>query len=205
MKVVAEKEKKILPYNFKRPDRISKNQLRSLHFIHDRFARNFSTSLSAYLRTVVEVSLEETKQLLYADFIAKTKDPTCFAALSLRPLDGSAAVELEPEIVFPVLERLLGGIGRPGQYNRPLTEIEQNIIQAVLKLLVDNLKESWRPMFAIEFAASAVEVHPHLVQQRSLIQRHRPCFNISGRLTQILLYPAVVAPHQLLTGQQTSD
>jgi flagellar motor switch protein FliM len=71
---------------------------------------------------------------------------------------------LEPEIVFPVLERLLGGIGRPGQYNRPLTEIEQSIIQAVLKLLVDNLKESWRPMFAIEFAASAVEVHPHLVQ-----------------------------------------
>src|SRR5262249_16252568 len=159
MKIVGEKERKILPYNFKRPDRISKNQLRSLHFIHDRFARNFSSSLSAYLRTVVEVILEETKQVLYADFLARIKDPTCFAALSIRPLDGCAAVEFEPDIIFPILERLLGGIGRPGQYTRPLTEIEQIIVQAVLKILVDNLKESWRPMFAIEFSASNVEVH----------------------------------------------
>lgn len=164
MKIVADSDKKVLPYNFKRPDRISKNQLRSLHFIHDRFARNFSSSVSAYLRTVVEVTLEETTQMVYSDFLSRTKDPTCFAALSLKPLDGSAAVEFEPEIIFPILERLLGGVGRPTAYSRPLTEIEQSIIKALFKLLVDNLKESWRPIYAIEFNALGVEVHPHLVQ-----------------------------------------
>src|SRR5438477_198501 len=56
-------EKKILKYNFKRPDRISKNQIRSLHFVHDRFARNFSSSISAYLRTVVEITLENIAQI----------------------------------------------------------------------------------------------------------------------------------------------
>src|SRR5437870_13597363 len=101
-------EKKILKYNFKRPDRISKNQLRSLHFIHDRFARNFSSSISAYLRTVVEFTLEETTQIVYSEFLGKAKDPTCYAAISLRPLDGSAAVEFEPEIIYPMIERLLG-------------------------------------------------------------------------------------------------
>src|SRR6185295_8672387 len=96
---VADKEKKVLPYNFKRPDRISKNQLRSLHFIHERFARNFSSSVSAYLRTVVEITLEDTSQITYAEFLGRAKDPTCYSAVSMKPLDGSCAVELEPEIV----------------------------------------------------------------------------------------------------------
>jgi flagellar motor switch protein FliM len=161
---LADKEKKILPYNFKRPDRISKNQLRSLHFIHDRFARNFSSSVSAYLRTVVEVSLEATSQISYAEFLSRASDPTCYSAVSLRPLDGSAAIELEPGIIFPMIDRLLGGVGLPMEQVRPMTEIEQSIVQTILRLLVDNLKESWRPVYAIDFALGSTETHPHLVQ-----------------------------------------
>ena len=82
-------EKKILKYNFKRPDRISKNQIRSLHFVHDRVARNFSSSVSAYMRTVVEISLENIAQISYAEFLNTVSDPTCYAAISLKPLDGS--------------------------------------------------------------------------------------------------------------------
>jgi flagellar motor switch protein FliM len=82
----------------------------------------------------------------------------------LPPHDGSAAVEFEPEIIFPMIERLLAGVGRPAQYTRALTEIESSIVQALFKLLVDNLRESWRPIYAIEFNAMNVEVHPHLVQ-----------------------------------------
>src|SRR5437016_8678182 len=90
-------ERKILKYNFKRPDRISKNQIRSLHFVHDRFARNFSSSISAYLRTVVEITLENIAQVSYLEFLNNTvSDPTCYAAVSLRPLDGMAAIEISP-------------------------------------------------------------------------------------------------------------
>jgi flagellar motor switch protein FliM len=157
-------DKTILRYNFKRPDRISKNQIRSLHFIHDRFARNVSSSISAYLRTVVEVSLGEIAQTSYAEFLNSVSDPTCYAAISLKPLDGLAALELGPSLVFPMIDRMLGGIGRPISNPRPMTEIEQKIIQGVLKLLVDNLCESWRPVYSIEFAVAATETNPHMVQ-----------------------------------------
>src|SRR6266571_4709275 len=163
MKLVSDKEKKILPYNFKRPDRISKSHLRALHFIHDRFARNLSSSISAYLRTVVEVTLDGTSQMSYADFVARAKDPTCYGAVSLKPLDGSAALEVEPEIVFPMIDRLLGGAGRPAQNVRPMTEIEQRVVQTMLNLVVDNLKESWRPVYAIDFSLTSTEPHPDFV------------------------------------------
>jgi len=157
-------EKKIQKYNFKRPDRVSKNQIRSLHFVHDRFARNLSSSVSAYLRTVVEVVLESISQVSYAEFMSGVSDPTCYTAISLKPLDGSAAIDLSPNMVFPIIDRLLGGAGRPISTVRPMTEIEQSIIQNVLKLMVDNLKESWRPVYTIEFTATTTETHPHMVQ-----------------------------------------
>src|SRR5437016_2124842 len=132
-------EKKIQPYNFKRPDRISKSQMRSLNFIHDRFARNLSSSVSAYLRTVVEVSLEDIAQVAYGDFLSGMSEPTCYAAVSVKPLDGLAALEIGPNVVFPIIDRLLGGAGRPMTTARPMTEIEKKIIQGVLKLILDNL------------------------------------------------------------------
>lgn len=157
-------EKKIQTYNFKRPDRISKNQIRSLHFVHDRFARNASSSISAYLRMVVEISLDAIEQVTYADFLANAADPTCYSSISLKPLDGQAALELRPECVFPMIDRLLGGSGEQIANVRPMTEIEQRIIQAILKILVDNLKESWRPVYSIDFATTSLETHPHMVQ-----------------------------------------
>ena len=157
-------EKKVTKYNFKRPDRISKNQIRSLHFVHDRFARNFSSSLSAFLRTVVEVTLENIGQISYSEFMNTVSDPTCYVAISLKPLDGLAALEIAPALVFPMMDRLLGGAGRPITNIRPMTEIEQSIIQSILKLLVDNLKESWRQVYAIEFAVTTTETHPHMIQ-----------------------------------------
>ncbi|HYR42261.1 MAG TPA: flagellar motor switch protein FliM [Terriglobia bacterium] len=160
-------EKKILKYNFKRPDRISKNQIRSLHFVHDRFVRNFSSSASAYMRTVVEISLENIAQISYAEFLNTVSDPTCYSAISMKPLDGLGAIEISPSLVFPMIDRLLGGAGRPIANPRPMTEIEQSIMQNVLKLLVDNLKESWRPVYAIDFALGATETHPHMLQVTS--------------------------------------
>jgi flagellar motor switch protein FliM len=160
-------EKKILKYNFKRPDRISKNQIRSLHFVHDRFARNFSSSISAYMRTVVEITLENIGQISYSEFLNTVSDPTCYAAISLKPLDGMAAIEISPSLAFPMIDRLLGGSGQQLPKPRAMTEIEQSIMQSVLKLLVDNLKESWRQVYAIEFALTATETHPHMVQVTS--------------------------------------
>src|SRR5678816_4122364 len=130
-------EKKVQSYNFRRPDRISTNQIRSLHFVHDRFARNASSSISAYLRTVVEITLDSIEQVTYTEFLSNTADPTCYSSFSLRPLDGLAALEIRPESVFPMIDRMLGGAGEGIPTVRPMTEIEQRIIRAILKLLID--------------------------------------------------------------------
>src|SRR5262245_30907530 len=156
-------ERKVQPYNFKRPDRVSKNQIRSLHFIHDRFARNVSSSISAYLRTVVEVSLQDIAQVSYAEFLNTLSVPTCYTGISMKPLDGLAALEIGSSMVFSMIDRLLGGVGRPISSPRPMTEIEQKIIQGVLKLIVDNLCESWRPVYPIEFFVITTETNPLMV------------------------------------------
>ena len=156
--------KKIERYNYKRPDRVSKNQLRSLHFIHDRFARNFSSSVSAVLRKVIEVNLETIKQMPYNEFLQTASDPTCFSALSLSPLEGSAALEVGPEAIFSTIDRLLGGTGEPIKNIRAMTEIEQTVVRSILNLFIDNLKESWRLIYPIEFAITAIETHPDMIQ-----------------------------------------
>ncbi len=157
-------EKKVQAYNYKRPDRISKNQLRSLHFVHDRFARNISSAVSAYLRKVVEITLDTIDQTTYAEFLSSASDPTCYSAVALKPLEGSAALEIAPEAIFTIIDRMLGGKGEPMENVRAMTEIEQNVVQTILKLVVDNLKEAWRQIYAIEFAITATETHPHMIQ-----------------------------------------
>lgn len=115
-------------YNFRRPDRVSKEQIRSLHFLHDRFARNVATSLSAYLRSATDVNVVSVEQFTYSEFLMSLPDPTAFYALSLQPIDGLGALELNPSIAFAMIDRMLGGTGRPPSLSRALTEIEQNVV-----------------------------------------------------------------------------
>lgn len=156
--------KKFTVYNFRRPDRISKEQLRSLHFMHDRFARNFSASLSAYLRTICEVNLVSVEQLSYAEFLLSLPDPTSFNAISMRPLEGSAALEINPTVVFPMIDKLLGGPGVPLEINRSITDIEQNILEGVIKLALEDLKEAWKQVVEIDMRLTARETSPQLIQ-----------------------------------------
>jgi flagellar motor switch protein FliM len=191
------KEKNIQSFTFKRPDLISKQQMRSLELLHERFARNFSSSISAYLRTGVEVSLESSEQVSYSDFLKSAADPTCYAAISAKPLDGLVAVEFTPQIVFPMIDRLLGGTGQELRTLRPMTEIEQNIMQRILKLLTDNLKESWRPLCEIDFAAGAMETHPGMLQvvQAGEMVVH---FGFQVRMRQTIAKMRLAFPTQVL-------
>src|SRR5688572_1329039 len=99
----AESSAAVMTYNFRKPDRISKEQLRSLHFLHDRFALNVSTSLSAFLRAMTEITIVSVEQFAYAEFLMSLPDPTAFYAISLAPLDGLAALELNPAVAFTMV------------------------------------------------------------------------------------------------------
>lgn len=154
----------VLVYNFRRPDRVSKEQIRSLHFLHDRFARNIATSLSAYLRTVTDVSVMTVEQFTYSEFLMSLPDPTAFYAVSLAPLEGLGALELNPTIAFAMIDRMLGGSGRGMAPTRGLTEIEQHVIDGVVKLLLENLAETWKDIVEVRFRLSARDTRPQMLQ-----------------------------------------
>ena len=160
----AQAQKKVSLYNFRRPDRVSREQMRSLHFMHDRFARNFSSSLSAYLRTITEVNLVSVEQLSYQEFLLSVPDPTCFNAISIRPLEGAFALEVNPQLVFPIIDKMLGGPGEALKQIRTMTDIEQSIFEGVLKLILEDLREAWKGIIDLDFKIQARETSPQLIQ-----------------------------------------
>jgi flagellar motor switch protein FliM len=153
-----------IAYNFRRPDRVSKEQLRSLHFLHDRFAVNVSTSLSVFLRTMTEVNIGAVEQFAYAEFLMSLPDPTAFYAIGIPPLEGIGALEINPSIAFTMVDRMLGGAGQTAPPTRALTEIEQNVLDAVVRLLLEHLTETWRGIGEVNFKIQGRETRPQMLQ-----------------------------------------
>jgi flagellar motor switch protein FliM len=158
----------VTPYNFRRPDRISKEQLRSLHFLHDRFAKNLGTSLSAFLRAMTNVSMLSVEQFTYGEFLMSLPDPTAFYSVAMPPLDGYGALEVNPAIAYAMVDRMLGGTGDSPAPNRALTEIEQNVMDSVVKLLLEHLTETWRAITDVRFRIHGRETRPQMLQVTGL-------------------------------------
>ena len=151
-------------YNFRRPDRVSKEQMHSLHFLHERAARNLSTSLSAYLRTTINLTVASVEQFAYQEFLSSLADPTAFYSLSIKPFDELGALEISPPVAFAMIDRMLGGTGQTAPMHRPLTEIEQNVIDEVVHVLLDGLAEGWRTVASLTFGIRARETRPQMLQ-----------------------------------------
>ena len=99
-------------YDFKHPDRFSKDQTRTLQMLHDHFSRLLSTSMSAFLRNIAEVRLVSVDQLSYNEFIRSIANPTCISLLKMTPLEGNALLEISPNLSFTIIDRLMGGSGK---------------------------------------------------------------------------------------------
>ncbi len=126
--------------------------------------RNVATSLSAYLRSATDVSVVSVEQFTYSEFLMSLPDPTAFYALSLPPIDGLGALELNPSVAFAMIDRMLGGSGRPPSLSRALTEIEQNVVDSVVKLILENLTEAWHPIIDVHFRIHGRETRPQMLQ-----------------------------------------
>ncbi len=154
----------VVKYNFRRPDRISKEQMHALQFLHERGARNLSTSLSAYLRTTINLSVSSVEQVSYQEFLATLGDPTAFYAISISSFEEIGAIEITPPVAFAMIERMLGGTGQVDVLTRPLTEIEQNVVDEIIGLLLDGLAEAWRAVTTLSFGIRARETRPRMLQ-----------------------------------------
>ena len=115
----------IRPYDFRRPERISKDQMRALQTLHDAFARNFGASLSGFLRTIIEVNVDQAEQMTYSEFLGSLANPTCFTLIAGEPLEGQICLEISPLIIYPIIDRLMGGNTKDLFVpQRPMTMIE---------------------------------------------------------------------------------
>jgi flagellar motor switch protein FliM len=156
---------KISPYDFKRPERVGKEQMRSLQSLHEGFGRNFGAALSALLRTIVEVKLTSVDQLTYSEFVFSLENPTCFNLLKAAPLEGHLILDINPSILYPIIDRLLGG-GKeaPTVTRRPLTEIELRLVGRITSLFLQELKHAWKDVLPLQLEVERVESNPQLVQ-----------------------------------------
>lgn len=157
--------KRAIPFDFRRPDRISKSQLRAIHQLHDNFVRALASSLAAYLRSYVIVNLVSVEQLSYSEFLDCLPSPTCLASLGLKPYDGNAILELNSSLIFPVLEILLGGNGKlQFTSQREVTEIEQVLLSSFFQIVLRDLHEAWKFVTPIEFSIERIETEPQFLQ-----------------------------------------
>ncbi|MFP4332007.1 MAG: flagellar motor switch protein FliM [Campylobacterales bacterium] len=157
-------QKAITLYDFKRPNRVSKEQLRAFRGIHDKMARNLSSQISAIMRSIVEIQLHSVDQMTYGEFLMSLPSPTSFNVFSLKPLDGTGALELNPSIAFPMIDRLIGGNGDPYESNREFTEIELNLLDTILRQVMGNLRDAWGPIADIYPSIETKESSPNVVQ-----------------------------------------
>jgi len=159
-----DKRRRVVPYNFRRPDRMSKEQVRALYLLHDLFSHSLSSSLPIFLRTISEVTLISVEQQAYVEYLYGLPDPTAIFTLSMHPLQGVSVLELNPSLAFPVIDRLLGGKGVPLSEPRAVTEIEQKILEGFLKIVTDDLREAWKPLIDLDLQIVGRETRPQLLQ-----------------------------------------
>jgi flagellar motor switch protein FliM len=156
--------RKIKIYDFKRPDKFSKDQIRTLQMMHETFARLTTTSLSAQLRTIVHVHVASVDQLTYEEFLRSIPNPTTLAVINMDPLKGSSILEIDPSITFTVIDRLFGGPGEASKINRELTDIELSVIEGIIVRILGNLREAWSNVIDLRPRLGNIETNPQFAQ-----------------------------------------
>lgn len=156
--------RKIKIYDFKRPDKFSKEQIRTVSIMHETFARLTTTSLSANLRSLVQVHVASVDQLTYEEFIRSIPNPTTLALINMDPLKGSAILEIDPAITFSIIDRLFGGAGEGSKVARELTDIESSVMEGIIVRILGNMREAWTQVIDLRPRLGQIETNPQFAQ-----------------------------------------
>lgn len=162
--VASKSEHKIKVYDFKRPDKFSKDQLRAIQMIHESFARQLTTSLSTLIRSMVSAEVVSVDQLAYEEFINSVASPTVIGILEMYPFNGNSLIDMNPGLVFSIIDRMLGGKGEYTGKPRELTDIEKTVTERVIMRMLELLEESWSTVVDVRFRFESMESNPFFVQ-----------------------------------------
>jgi flagellar motor switch protein FliM len=159
--------KRVKNYDFKRALRFSKDQIRSLTRIHENFARLLTTFFSAQLRTYVQITVASVDQIPFEEFVRSIPNMTLINVFEVPPLDGNILMEINPNIAYSMLDRLMGGAGSSHSNVDNLTEIETKIMTNLFERSFDNLREAWENVAEIDPMLVELEVNPQFLQMIS--------------------------------------
>jgi flagellar motor switch protein FliM len=158
-----DKDSTAIAFDFGRLDKIPKSQLRAIHLLHENFVRNLVSSLSAYLRSYITLSLVSLEQISYAEFLEGVASPTCISYIGLSPYDEAAVLELTPSVAFTFVEILLGGNGQTvSNIKRKITEIEKGLLHNLLRVILQDLSDAWKTVTDINFVVQSLASEPQL-------------------------------------------
>lgn len=156
--------KRVQVYDFKHPERISKDQMRTLRTIHDNFARLLATQLSTTLRTLIEVNLLSLDQAIFSEYSLSVKVPSALYMVDFSQIEGRGLLEISPSFLLYALDRLLGGFGDVSIEPRELTLVEQNVVLKIVNVAIAQLEEAWAQVQPLGAKVQGYESDPQFVQ-----------------------------------------
>ncbi len=157
-------EPQVKVFDFLRPSKFSKDQLRTIELLHEAFCRSVQTKLSGALRAMVDVEVVSADQLSYGEFVNSMPAPSFIAIVTMEPLEGNAVLEISLPLVFSIIDRLAGGPGTQRPKPRELTEIELALVQNVSEVLLGGFTEAWSSVIPVRFRHVATEMNPQFAQ-----------------------------------------
>lgn len=159
-----EKDKKVRVYDFRRPNKFSKDQLNTIEVIYDNFCRLLVTLLSGILRTRVIAKVASVDQITYDEFVRSIPNPSILSVFSLAPLEGKGILEMNPIIGFSIIDRLFGGPGVSTLKGRALTEIEKNVMEKISEKILFLFGDAWSSLYKVTPFLEVIEINPQFTQ-----------------------------------------
>jgi len=144
-------QKEVIPYDFRLPNRISKNQLRTLRNIHEAFAEGLAAFFVSKLQTITNVNVTSVDQIYYSEYVLSVASPACLFTFEIADVDIKGIIEFSPELAFTLVERLLGGNGTGMKQTNLITPIEQKILGVVVEKSMEELQKAWQAIDNYEF------------------------------------------------------
>ena len=158
------KENKIKKYDFKSPKKLAKDQLKTLHMIHENFSRILNTYLSGYLRTITQIDVISVEELSYYEFNNSISNPALISVIDFMPLPGQIIFEMSNRLAFTMIDRILGGNGKYESESRPFTEIETTILNKLMANVSRLLIEPWENVIELDPELDKIETNSQFAQ-----------------------------------------
>ncbi len=157
-------EKQVKDYDFSRPTKFSKEHLRTLEIIFEHYGRLISTNLPVYLRKNVQVAVASSETVTFNEFTNALSNPVILGIINFAPLNGTIIMDLATNLGYAMLDRMLGGAGVPLEKNREFSEIEMTIIEKILVMFTQLLREPWKNVIDIAPVLQRLETNPQFAQ-----------------------------------------